>query len=469
MFNNRFTIEILNYLRLTMTQYCRILSAFFICSVTLSSCLTDSIRISAELDEELNIAISQTTLNSPSYYILPNEKDLANIKQDSLNPLTPEKVALGNMLFFETGLAMDAMHESGLGTYSCGTCHIPEAGFRPGYSQGVADGGVGYGLNGEDRKMNYEDYDEAELDVQAARPLSLINVAFVENTFWNGQFGSTGVNSGDHDLWEGDEVLELNNLGFQGLETQNMEGLHVHRISIRKELLDEYGYTPLFDAAFPEVAGTDTLYNTVTYASLAISAYIRTILSNKAPFQSWLKGNSEAMTSDEKEGAILFFGKANCSRCHYEPNLGSSEFHALGVKDLIDVGGFDLREDDFRITGRGFYTKNPEDDYKFKVPGIYNIEEAGFYFHGSSHYSVRQVLDYKIAAESENFRITTDELSEKFEPLDLTEKEIRQLEVFLSNALKDPEMTRYYPDEILSNRCFPNADPQSINDLPRCN
>ncbi len=439
------------------------LSTLLICA--LSSCLEDSTPISAELDEDLRNAIVRSTTNSPSYYILPHEDDLAAIKQDPLNPLTKEKVELGKMLFFETGLAQDAVHESGLGTYSCGTCHIPEAGFRPGYSQGIADGGEGFGLNGEDRKMNYDFYEESDLDVQGARPLSLINVAFVENTFWNGQFGSTGVNEGDEHLWEGNEELELNHLGFQGLETQNMEGLHVHRISIRKELLDQYGYTPLFDAAFPEVAGTDTLYNTVTYASLAISAYIRTILSNKAPFQDWLKGSSDAMTFDEKKGAILFFGKANCSRCHHEPNLGSIEFHALGVKDIIDSGGFDVDESDFRILGRGAYTQDEADNYKFKVPGLYNMEDTKFYFHGSSRYSIRQVLDYKVDAVSENWRVSNDMLSEKFEPLDLDEEEIRQLEKFISHALRDDDMVRYYPEDILSGQCFPNADPSSIIDL----
>jgi len=32
------------------------------------------------------------------------------------------------------------------------------------------------------------------LDVQGVRPLSVLNVAYVENTTWNGRFGGGGVN-----------------------------------------------------------------------------------------------------------------------------------------------------------------------------------------------------------------------------------------------------------------------------------
>lgn len=41
-------------------------------------------------------------------------------------------------------------------------------------------------------------------------------------------------------------------------------------------------------------------------ASLAIAAYERTILSNKAPFQTWLRGEQNAMTLNELRGALFF-------------------------------------------------------------------------------------------------------------------------------------------------------------------
>ena len=431
--------------------------------IVLASCSKDVITEDVQLDQDLKRLISNT---SPSgnytYYIVPSEDDLASFPQDPRNELTPVKVELGKMLFYETGLAMDSRFDSGRGTYSCASCHIPEAGFRPGAPQGVADGGKGFGLNGEGRLKNPE-YLEGDLDVQSARPLSLINVAFVTNTFWNSQFGGDGVNSETKDVWDLREDTELNHLGFNAIETQNIEGIKTHRIAVTKELLDQFGYTDLFDEAFPDVQ-EDQRYTQFT-ASLALSAYIRTINSSQAPFQDWLKGDLNALTQEQKLGASVFFGKARCSNCHYEPNLGSVEFHALGVKDMYQRASFNAFSDDRRNLGRGGFTLNPEDDYKFRVPPIYNMADAPFYFHGASKLTLEQVVDYKITAESENPNVENSVLSDKFRPIDITSEERQALLSFLYTGLRDPNLDRFKPIEILSGNCFPNNDIDSQIDL----
>lgn len=439
----------------------------FILSILIltASCTQDKTNSTVELDKQLttNIESVESAVGGKSFYILPDEDDLANVPQDPKNPLTRAKVDLGKLMFYDTGLGTNPKHPSGLGTYSCASCHIPEAGFRPGYFQGIADGGIGFGVNGEDRTRN-NNYDDSMLDVQAARPLSLVNVGFVTNTFWNGQFGATGVNAGTEHLWHApgqSEAVALNDLGFEGIETQNMEGLHTHRIEITKDILDEYGYTPMFDMAFSDIPEEER-YTTET-ASLAYSAYIRTIISNKAPFQKWLKGDYAAMTASEKRGAILFFGKAQCYQCHYEKNLGSSEFHALGVKDMSDRNSYTPDPNDRRNRGRGAFTLDPEDDYKFKVPGVYNMVGTPFYFHGSSKVGLRAVVEYKVLAESENPNVT--KLSEKFNPVPLDENDITDLVQFLETGLYDPDLTRYAPEEVPSGNCFPNNDLQSRIDL----
>lgn len=396
------------------------------------------------------------------FYILPDASDLDNIPQDRRNPLTPEKVELGKMLFFETGIAQKSRYTSGIGTYSCASCHIPEAGFRPGSAQGVADGGVGFGINGEMRIKSLE-YQEDELDVQSARPLSLINVAYVTNTFWNGQFGSGGVNEGTEELWHELEELELNNLGYEAIETQNIEGVEVHRLETNKEIADRYGYTEMFDKAFPDIKEEDRYSTFVT--SLALSAYIRTITASKAPFQDYLRGNHDALSDQEKLGAEMFFGKAKCSNCHYNQNLGSMEFHRLGVKDMYQRPSFNTDKSDRRNLGRGGFTLDEEDYYKFKVPQVYNTADAPFFFHGSSQHTIEDVIDYKLRAESENPNIPTETLSDKFKPRDLTEEERSALIAFMRNGLRDPDLIRYKPTSVLSGSCIPNNDEQSQLDL----
>ena len=427
------------------------------------SCTKDFTSDSVELDVELKSLLSSA---SPSgdyeFYILPSGSDLSQIPQDVLNPLTPLKIELGKMLFFETALAMDAIYSSGIGTYSCSSCHIPEAGFRSGSPQGIADGGEGFGINGE-RRIRQRDYAESDLDVQSIRPLALINVAFVTNTFWNGQFGPKGVNIGTEDVWDLRTDTRINYSGYEALEAQNFIGIPSHRIAPGKALFDKYGYTALFDKVFEDVAVEDR-YSIFT-TSLAMSAYIRSIVSYEAPFQDWLNGSYDALTIQEKEGAILFFGKARCSGCHYEKNLGSMEFQALGVKDIYQRPSFNSDISDRRNLGRAGFTLKDEDIYKFRVPQLYNLSDSPFFFHGSSKQTLEDVIEYKITASSENANVPNEFLSEKFKPLSLSEDEISALLSFIKNGLRDPNLIRYKPENILSGNCYPNNDYQSKIDL----
>ena len=345
-------------------------------------------------------------------------------------------------------------------TYSCSSCHIASAGFTPDRIQGIADGGLGYGPN----RQLWQIYEEDEIDAQGLRPLSILNVAYVTNTLWSGIFGAKGVNIGTEDVWGHDELSEINFLGFEGLESQNIEGLPLHRLEITDKVLDEYGYRTLFDACFPEVQEEDRY--SLTTASFALGAYLRTVLANKAPFQDWLKGNTAAMSQSEKRGALLFLGKAGCYRCHKSPSFNSMEFHALGTNDMYhENSSLNTSESDLRNHGRSFFTGKEEDKYKFKVPQLYNVGDYASYFHGSSKRSLREVLDFKIRARSENEHVPNDNLSSHFVPLSLNEQEISDILEFLSVSLSDPDLYRYVPEEVLSGNCFPNNDPFSRIDL----
>jgi len=436
---------------------------FMLLVIGVFSCTKDRMPTLIELDNQLRSLVAASAPNGQlDFYVLPSEKNLDEIPQDPKNPLTEAKVSLGKFMFYDTGLATKPMKPSGLGTYSCASCHIPEAGFKPGTFQGIADGGSGFGINGENRLMN-NDYTEDELDVQDARAISLVNVAYVTNTFWNGQFGATGVNEGTEDVWDQDEVSMLNHLGHEGIETQNLEGLHAHRIEIDKEVLDNNGYTELFDEAFNDIP-VEERYTTET-ASLAFSAYIRSIISNKAPFQNWLKGSTDALGYSEKKGAILFFSKANCSTCHYNQNLGSPEFHALGVNDMYQQPSYSTKSDDRRNLGRAGFTMLDEDLYKFKVPGIYNNADSDFFFHGASARTLDDLIEYKNNGVRENMNVPESQISVKFKPLNLTEEEKSHLKAFIKVGLSDPNLLRYQPTSVPSGSCFPNADSQSVIDL----
>lgn len=305
-------------------------------------------------------------------------------------------------------------------------------------------------------------YDATNADVQPIRVPSVLNSAYQEVVLWNGQFGSFGPNSDTQAQWTAGTVKETNHLGFQGLEVQAIAGLGMHRMIIDDNLIKESPYQVLFDEAFPEIDPSQR-YSSFT-GGLAIAAYVRTLLANRSPFQQWLRGSDEAMTEEEISGGILFFGKARCYQCHSGPGLNGMGFHALGMKDL-DNGAMIGSVDEATRKGRGGFTGKSEDDYAFKTPTLYNLKDVNHLGHGGSFSTIREVISYKNNATPENEQVPGDYISADFKPLNLSEKEIDQLEQFISEALYDPDIQRYIPTSTPFNSCFPNADPQSRIDL----
>lgn len=436
----------------------RILSGIF-CFALIAACTFDPLY--DPMDKEL-----ERLLGDKHKFELPAPSEFGKIPQSEANPISQEKIDLGKLLFFEPVFGVEAAHYQGLQTFSCGSCHIPSAGFRPGRKQGIADGGYGFGSHGESR-IKLPIYEENEIDAQGARPLSVLNVAFVSNSMWNGSFGSDKANVGTEQMWGVfDPGTAINHERLGNLEGQNIEGLKVHRLLYTKELVETYGYKEMFDKAFGDVPVSER-YTRKT-ASFAISAYLRALLTDQAPFQRWIKGETDAMTDQQKRGAVLFFGKLGCVNCHNEANLGSNTFHALGVKDLFENGGLKTDLNDRRNLGRGGFTGRDEDYYKFRVPQLYNLGDGGPYFHGASKGSLEEVVDYFNNGIAENGRVPEGQLSPYFRPLGMTDEEKADLVAFLRDGLRDPNLQRYVPTRVISGLCFPNNDDLSKFDM-KCN
>ncbi|WP_299464883.1 cytochrome c peroxidase [uncultured Microscilla sp.] len=416
------------------------------------------------LDQELENTLKNVSNGQgKAFFTLPDSDELAKIPQDPKNPLTVAKVKLGQMLFHETALAIKPKQEVGMNTYSCSSCHHAGAGFQAGVKQGIGEGGTGYGSNGEGR-TKHTDYPDNMIDVQPLRSPSAMNSAYQQVMLWNGQFGATGLNAGTQANWTPGTPIATNHLGYEGVEIQAIAGLTVHRMEVNTAVLFPMGYKALFDEAFPNVPEAQRYTNET--AGLAIAAFERTILASEAPFQKWLKGDLAAMSDAQKSGAILFFGKANCGSCHTGPALSSMSFHALGMSDFSGTGVFGLTPTQITDAGkgRGGFTKQPSDMYKFKVPQLYNLSNSPFYGHGGSFTSIKEVVAYKNKAVAQNLQVPQSQLASEFKALDLSETELDQVVAFLQKGLYDANLKRYEPARLLSGNCFPNADAQSKTD-----
>ena len=419
-----------------------------------------------EIDSTLLALIAQESNGiGVDFFKLPSATDFSSIPQDPLNALNNSKVELGRLLVHETATSGDAKMESESGTFSCASCHPVASSFFSGNLQGIGEGGSGFGLNGENRNINLS-MPVDSVDILPIKVPTLLNTAYQTVMLWNGALGGSGINT-PFVAQNADEIPE-NTLGYQGLETQGMAGQTAHRLRIDEDFINEYNYKAMFDAAFPDFPESER-YSKLT-AGLAIAAFNRTLLANEAPWQDWLNGSYNAMTTQEKRGAVLFFDKAKCINCHTGPALNSNDFYALGMGDINEGAAVILDQDMFNTMkkGRGGFTNQTEDNYKFKVPNLYNLKDSPFYGHGSTFTSLNDVITYIVSGNKENNNVPDTQLAEEFTNLNLTPNEISDLVAFVNNALYDANLERYVPVEVFSGNCIPNGDVQSQIDLD-CN
>ena len=340
---------------------------------------TPPLNSPSSLNHQLEQLIKANTPKNKgiSYFILPDSKDLSLIPSDPKNTLTAEKVKLGKMLFHETALTINSANIKHWQQSSCASCHFAQAGFRSNLSLALGTGGIGWS---KDRRLDPE-ISYASVDKQKILAPSILNGAYQNIMLWDGRAGSNGLNEQEQYV----KKTYINRYGLDGLETQAIDGLSVHRMGTAA-IAEIPEYQELFASAFPDRPYVSAELEDLKRTGLAIAAYERTVLANQAPFQKWLKGDKDAMSTSEIRGAITFFS-SSCVKCHAGASLAKSEFHAVGFKDHPnEISGLNL--------GRSSVTRSAKDDFKFKVPQLYNLSDSSPYGHGASFNSIREVVQY---------------------------------------------------------------------------
>lgn len=353
-------------------------------------------------------------------------RDLAEIPAPEGNPLTVAKVELGRALFHDSALSESPHSEDA--THSCASCHMADHGFQAGVQQGIGDGGEGVGIA---RRLK-EHFEETHADVQPVRSPSCLHGAYNECALWSGKLGGVGPNA---DLESPEAIAWVNALGLPGLETQAIFALTPHRmLALREDLFERVPeYKPLYEAAFPGDDFDDMEQREFQIRTgLAMAAYERTLMSDRAPFQRWLRGEAR-LTEEEMRGGITLFSQ--CVSCHSHPGFGSDQFHDMGFPDLegprvIGVG-----------SGEGRGEIEPERAGEFKVPQLYNLADSAFYGHGGTFTTIESVIEAH--------------------GIDLSESELSDVTAFVRDALRDAQLRRYEPSRLPSGACFPADDPLS--------
>ena len=358
---------------------------------------------------------------------VPVEATRAAIPPD--NPQTPEKISLGQKLFFDRRLSVD-------GTVSCSTCHDPAFAFTERKPTSV-------GIKGRVGQRNAP---------------TVLNALYNKTQFWDGRVSTL------------EEQAALPIVNSVEMAQPNLDAA-VAQIAAVGE------YQQVFRTVFGRPPNGPDLLS-------AIASYERTQLSFDSPFDHFIAGDKNAIHDSAKRGWELFNTQARCNKCHALTDtqrdvtfFTDNDFHNIGIgiirhnvvelarqaEQLInsgDTAAIDRAaiQTDMSALGRFLITKKEKDIASFKTPDIRNVLVTAPYFHDGSQETLWDVIDHYNKGDG----LQNPYLDEDIQPLALTESEIDDLVAFMASLTsaiyKEQGATELARQRVLSRTNRPQRD-----------
>jgi cytochrome c peroxidase len=426
-------------------------------------------------------------------------------------PVDAKLAAIGTQLFFDPILSLRTDN-------ACAGCHSPGHGF--GDSQSIAIGVQNNGIVGAGRRGPRN----------RRRSPMVLNSAFYPNLMWNGRFRSSSDDPFDNSQGfafpppegrtqfpPGDpgvthllaaqahlpstELVEM--AGFKGMGGPFDDGFG-HSVPaadasgytnepIRKAVLKLVnatpGYRQAFAGVFPRVAQGDA----ITFAMLgqAIAEFELTLTFADAPLDRFMRGDPAAMTESQKRGALFFFGRGGCVRCHAVAGNANEMFsdfqmHVIAIPQIAPAFGPGLGN--VRLSGPGEdedfgledITGDPADRYKFRTTPLRNVALQPAFFHNGcftrlqdaiEHYinpansargydPVRAGVAADLAVRQGPIEPVIERLSPLLTPMHVKQQELNDLVAFVGEGLLD---ARANPENLL--RLVPASLPSGLPGL----
>lgn len=255
------------------------------------------------------------------------------------NAASPQKAALGKSLFNDTDLSLDR-------TLSCASCHR------------LADGGddnapVSTGVNGKKGNRNAP---------------TVLNAAFLDKLFWDGRASSL----------EEQATGPLLNPVEMALPDASVL---VERVKKNRKYRDR----------FAEVfGGSDPV--SVRNISKAIAAYERTLLVTDTPYDRFVRGEQDAISTSARRGMILF-DEIGCRNCHVDPM-----FSAAGKeRNRGNYRMFPVHENTPYAERYGLLVDGKPNVWR--VPSLRNLALTAPYFHNGSVKTLEEAVRVMASAQ----------------------------------------------------------------------
>lgn len=294
---------------------------------------------------------------------------------------TPDKVVLGKRLFYDPVL-------SGTGARSCGSCHQPEKAFTDGMIKSASIDGKSH------TKRNTP---------------TLLNAGLQPALFYDNRVA-----------YLEDQATDVIN---------NKDEMHGSLPIAISKLNKDITYAHMFKKAFPKTAQAVNEYNLRN----ALGSYIRSLTSLNSPFDQYMRGNTNKLTSSEVNGFNLFMGKAKCATCHFTPLFNGTvppdfrtiETEVIGVPAVAGKMGIDNDKGKYELRKLSLYK------YAFRTPTVRNIALTAPYMHNGVFKTLEQVVDFYNKGGGLSAGADLPNLTLPFDKLNLTPTEEKDIVAFL--------------------------------------
>ena len=333
------------------------------------------------------------------------------------NKITPQKVELGKMLFFDPRLGGDA-------SISCASSH---------------DQGQGWAW-AEDFSRGYPG------TVHWRNSQTIINSQFLQKQFWAGS-----ASSGES---------QARSAARGGVAGNGESDLMETRLAL----------IPEYKKRFKQVFGDE--WPLIKNAWRAIATFERTLIADNTPLDAYLKGDKSALSEEQIRGKKLFEGKANCIECHNGPLATDERYYNIGVPTAARWDDDGMAQITFRFeqfakgsteemyrtikddAGLYYRSKNKWDKGKFRTPPLRYLSYTAPYMHNGAFYTLEEVIDfYSNGGVDENGNSTSfpENKSPLIKPLNLSDSEKEDLLAFLEAfsgdeiEIEKPELPDYAP------------------------
>ncbi|WDE07161.1 cytochrome C peroxidase [Thalassomonas viridans] len=365
------------------------------------------------IDADANLVNAEENLQA-----LIAEREISPIDVEDLDlpGITDAKAQLGKQLFFAKNLG-------GENSSACVSCHHPTLGGGDNLSLSVGVDAVNeldissHDLLGLGR---FNDNDANNLPAVPRNAPTVFNLGLNNRRmFWDGRVErrrNQGILTPDSPLSEdGDRLADPNlpagatlaaaQARFPVTSVEEMRGDFASgsdNQDLRAQLTTRFDnsdgdYVSNWPALFAQAYG-DT---NVTFDRIAdaLGEYERSMVFIDNPWQAYLNGDSDALTDQQKAGALVFFrsrrdGGAGCAGCHRGDTFSGGRHNLVAFPQFGPGKGNASTTDTPHDFGRENITGDIEDRMHFRPPTLLNIAVTGPYGHTGAFQTLEEVVDH---------------------------------------------------------------------------